>query len=128
MLRQMYADLARGDFPAAEQHLGANIEWRWTSDQMGLMGKRSFRGLDEIRKGMAEWLGTWDSFWLDAEEIHDAGDRAVVFVCVHARLKGATADVETRQADVYTFHDRKIVRIENYTDRVEALEAVGLEG
>jgi ketosteroid isomerase-like protein len=112
MLHGIYEGIERGNFAATEKYLDPEVEWRWTSDQMGLTGKRSFRGLDEIRKGMGEWLGTWESFWVEPEEFRDAGDRAVVFVCVHARLKGSAVDVETRQADVYTFRNEKILCIE----------------
>jgi ketosteroid isomerase-like protein len=75
---------------------------------------------------MAEWLATWDSFRSEAEEFIDAGDRVVVYVHLRGVLKGSPFEVESKQADVYTFLDGKIIRIENYSDRAEALEGVGL--
>jgi ketosteroid isomerase-like protein len=50
----------------------------------------------------------------------------VVYVRLRGLLKGSRFEVEARQADVYTFLDGKITRIENYSDRGEALKAVGL--
>ena len=67
-----------------------------------------------------------NSFRNEAEEFIDAGDRVVVYVHLRGLLKGSPFEVESKRADVYTFLDGKIIRIENYSDRGEALEAVGL--
>jgi ketosteroid isomerase-like protein len=62
---------------------------------------------------MASWLRTWDSFAVDAEEFIESDDRIIVLVHLRARPRGGSAEVESRQADIYTFRDGKIVRIEN---------------
>jgi ketosteroid isomerase-like protein len=128
VVRGLYEEFTRGNWAAAAKFCDPAVEWRWTSDQMGLTGQRSFHGLEEVGRAMAEWLATWESFWAEAEEFIDAGDRVVVCVHQHGRLKGSAAVLEATQADIYTFLNGKIVRIENYADRAEALEAVGLAG
>jgi ketosteroid isomerase-like protein len=45
-----------------------------------------------------------------------------VLVHLRGRLRGSSAHVESRQADVYTFREGKIVRIEN-APREEIREA-----
>jgi ketosteroid isomerase-like protein len=127
-LRGLYEEFKRGNWAAAAEFCDPAVEWRWTSDQMGLTGERRFHGLDEVGKAMAEWLATWESFWAEAEEFIDAGDRVVVCVRLHGRLKGSAAPLDATQADVYTFLDGKIMRIENYAHRAEALDAAGLVG
>jgi ketosteroid isomerase-like protein len=125
-LRGLYEEFRRGNWGAAAELCDPAVEWRWTSDQMGLTGERSFRGLDEVGKAMAEWLATWDSFRNEAEEFIDAGDRVVVYVHLRGLLTGSAFEVQAKQADVYTFLDGKIIHIENYSDTDEALKAVGL--
>lgn len=125
-LRAVYAEFRRGNFGAVLPLLDAGIEWRWTDDQIGLTGGAPLCGLTAVADGMAEWLSTWDWFWNEAEAFIDAGDRVVVFVRIHGRPKGSSAAVNSEQADVYSFSGEKIVRIENYARRSEALAAVGL--
>ena len=77
-MRGLYHEFKRGNFAAGAEVCDPAVEWRWTSDQMGLTGERSFRGLEEVGQAMAEWLAMWDSFWAEAEDFIDAGDRVVV--------------------------------------------------
>lgn len=112
-LRAAYAELARGNFAPMLPLLDPDVEWRWTADQMGLTGDELYRGVDAVRRAMAGWLQTWDLFTVEAEEFIESDDRITVFVRLRGRLRGSSAEVESRQADIYTFRDGKIVRIEN---------------
>jgi ketosteroid isomerase-like protein len=123
-LRAVYVELARGNFAAMLPLLDPDVEWRWTSDQMGLTGDELYRGVEDVTRAMASWLRTWDAFAVEAEEFIESGDRIIVLVHLRARLRGSSADVESRQADIYTFRDGKIVRIEN-APREEIRETAG---
>jgi ketosteroid isomerase-like protein len=125
-LRNLYEEFKRGNFGAVNECWDPAVEWRWTSDWMGLTGKRSFCGAQEVGAAMAEWLAMWEWFWNEAEDFIDAGDRVVVCVHQHGLMKGSPFELENKQAEVYTFRDEKIVLIENYADRGEALKAVGI--
>jgi uncharacterized protein len=84
------------------------------------------RGLEAIRGYFAQWAGMFDGIDFRAEELIDAGDK--VFAWIRFSGKGVTsgAPVEMEQAQVWTFRDGKVVRVEEYFDRAEALEAAGL--
>jgi ketosteroid isomerase-like protein len=84
------------------------------------------RGLEAIRGYFAQWAGMFDGIDFRAEELFDAGDK--VFAWIRFSGKGVTsgAPVEMEQAQVWTFRDGKVVRVEEYFDRAEALEAAGL--
>jgi ketosteroid isomerase-like protein len=112
-LRAVYVDFARGNFAAILPLLDPEVEWRWTSDQMGLTGDLVYRGVEDVSRAMASWLGTWDSFAVEAEEFIESEDRVIVLTRLRARAKGSSADIESLQADIYTFRHGKIVRIEN---------------
>jgi ketosteroid isomerase-like protein len=121
-LRGAYVELARGDFAAMLPLLDPDVEWRWTSDQMGLTGDELYRGVEDVTRAMTGWLRTWDLFTVAAEEFIESDDHIIVLVHLRGRLRGSSAHVESRQADIYTFREGKIVRIEN-APREEIREA-----
>jgi ketosteroid isomerase-like protein len=61
-----------------------------------------------------------------AEELIDSGDK--VFAWIRFSGKGTTSGVpvEMELAQIWTFRGGKVVRVEEYFDRTEALEAVAL--
>jgi ketosteroid isomerase-like protein len=63
---------------------------------------------------------------LAAEEIIAAGDS--VLVGVHLRGVGRASGVpaESRHFTLWSFRGRKVIRIESFGERAEALEAAGL--
>jgi ketosteroid isomerase-like protein len=83
-------------------------------------------GRAAIRDNIQRFASAWDDLQMTAEQFIDAGDR--VFVAAHFRGRGRASGitVETRLYEVYTLRDHKVVRVDEYTKRSEALEAVGL--
>src|SRR5262245_33516133 len=61
-----------------------------------------------------------------AEGFIDGGGRAVVTAHVRGRGRASGVTVETRFYEVYTLRDDKVVRVDEFTDRAEALEVAGL--
>jgi ketosteroid isomerase-like protein len=83
-------------------------------------------GHDAVRASLARWKAEWDDYELLPEEFVDRGDRVVVTVRLRARGRGSGVDVDARFYDVYTLRNHKIVRMDQFTDRSEALEAAGM--
>ena len=77
---------------------------------------------------MREWVRTWDEYVYEVERMIDAGDEVVVFFRERARSKDSGVSVQFLGATVWTVRDGLVVRTKTYTDRKEALEAVGLRG
>ena len=82
-------------------------------------------------EGIAEYtrenlVKPWSSFTVEAEEIVAAGDS--VLVHVHQRGVGRASGVpsELRYFTLWSFRGPRIIRIESFRDRAEALEAAGL--
>jgi len=86
-----------------------------------------YRGVKGLVKGWREWLGPWESYWIEGEEWLDAGDEVVGLARVRARTKRDGVVVEHAPAAVWTIKDGKIVRVRFYLDRAEAFEAAGLD-
>jgi ketosteroid isomerase-like protein len=84
------------------------------------------QGHDAVRASTARWKSEWDDDELIPEEFADGGDRVVATVRFRARGRGSGIEVDARLYDVFTLHDGKIVRMDQFSERSEALAAVGL--
>jgi ketosteroid isomerase-like protein len=92
----------------------------------GLPGGKAYTGLDGFRESWLDWLAPWATYRTEVEEAIDCGERVLLLQTSSGRLEGTTREVKLAPAVVYTVRDGKIARFEPYTDRSEALEAVGM--
>jgi ketosteroid isomerase-like protein len=60
------------------------------------------------------------------EEIIDAGDQVVVVAHHEGRGRASGVEVDTRFYEVYKLREGKVARVDEYTERADALEAAGL--
>jgi ketosteroid isomerase-like protein len=90
--------------------------------------------LGQERHGMIEMAETWDDYlsWADdyrvvrLEEATDLDDgRVLTTVRLSYRAKAGGGDVEGPLFTVFTIADGLITRIDEYTERSDALEAAG---
>jgi ketosteroid isomerase-like protein len=107
------------DFDDALTHADPAIVWNPVEES-------STQGHDAVRASTARWKREWDDYELTPEEFADAGDQVVATVRFRARGRGSGIEVDARLYDVFTLRDGKIVRMDQFTERSEALEAVGL--
>jgi len=87
----------------------------------------TYRGIDAIRKQHQGWFDSYPDLKVEPLEIRVNGDRA--FVWVHFSGTGADSGVamDMELAHVLTIDvEGKTRRLEEFFDRAEALEAVGL--
>jgi ketosteroid isomerase-like protein len=83
------------------------------------------QGHDAVRTSLAHWKAEWDDYTLAAEEFVDMGERVLVTVRLGGRGRGSGVEIDARFYDVYTLRDGMIVRMDQFTERAEALEAAG---
>jgi ketosteroid isomerase-like protein len=83
------------------------------------------QGHDAVRASLERWKGEWDHYKLVPEEFVDRGDLVVVTVRLGGRGRASGVEIDARFYDVYTLRDGKIVRMDQFTERSEALEAAG---
>jgi len=124
---EFQAGLARGDPGAAYDSETVAPDAEWIPDPNAAVGLRPvYRG----REGFVEFMGTWteDFDWsIDLERVVDAGDdRVVAMFHQHATGKGSGATVELHMALLYELEHGRIIRMRNFVDPAEALEAAGL--
>ena len=87
----------------------------------------TYHGIDAIRQQHQGWFDSYPDLRVEPLEIRSNGDRVFAWV----RFTGHGADsgiaMEMELAHVLTLEGGRTKRIEEYFDRAEALEAVGLE-
>ena len=81
------------------------------------------QGHDAVRSSLAHWKAEWDDYEVMPEEFVDAGDRVVVTVRLRGRGRGSGVEIDARFYDLYTLRDGLIVRMDQFTERSEALAA-----
>ncbi len=116
-------------FAATQRPTGlAAPDFVW--DMRGFDGwpdKREYRGMDEVMDFFHTWVAPYEEWVMEPEHILDAGGNQVAAtIRQRARVRGASAWVEARYWTVYTLEAGKVKRIQWYTTREDALEAVGL--
>jgi ketosteroid isomerase-like protein len=124
---EFQAGLARGDPGVIFDSGIVAPDAEWIPDPNAALGLRPvYRG----REGFVEFMGTWteDFEWsIDLERLIDAGDdRVVAMFRQHATGHGSGATVELNMALLYELENGRVIRMRNFLDPVEALEAAGL--
>jgi ketosteroid isomerase-like protein len=83
-------------------------------------------GFDAMRSDWERWASAFEELEVTAEEFIDAGDHVLVTAYHRGRGRGSGVEVDTRFYELYTLRDGKVVRVDEFTDRPDALEAAGL--
>ena len=122
VVRRMYAAFHSGD---AEGAL-ANFDPEVVVDASVRADVGIVHGREGVRDTVARWVGAWDEWREEIEEVRDLGSRVLVCSTQHGRSKGTGIEVETRYAVLYEVQGGKIIRMALHSTPAEALEAVGL--
>ena len=84
------------------------------------------RGIDAIRRQVTRWEDAYPDLKVEPLEAKDAGEHVFLWVRFvgHGAASGLRIDMEL--AHVLKLEDGRVRRCEEFTDRAEALKAVGL--
>jgi ketosteroid isomerase-like protein len=102
----------------------SDVEWQTSAEDPDAA---IHRGLQAYRRYLEQWIESFDGLQAEVEEYIDVGDDHVFTwsrFTGRGRTSGAAADWYL--AIIFTLRDGKVVRGEEYFDRAEAIEAVGL--
>ena len=84
-------------------------------------------GPDAVRANYARWMEAWrEEPETTVEEVIGNGDHVVVIACFRGRGRGSGVRIAERLYEVYTLRNGKVLRVDEFSDRDQALEAVGL--
>jgi ketosteroid isomerase-like protein len=123
--RQAYGAVNRRDFDLAltaydpdyeyHQHHVAFPDW-----DLGDVGH------DGFRKFWRQALEAFDDIRFDPEEVLDLGDRVLVTVQISGHGTGSGVPMNQKLFQLFTYRRGLIVQQDDFSDRPQALEAVGL--
>ena len=123
LVRRML-DEAREDPEVLYGLLADDVEW--DTGDLRLPGPSTRRGPDGVREFFRDWVGAFEAWGYEAEELIDAGDATVVQLHQWGRGKGSGATVENRFWGVWTVRDGKVIRATHHVEKAQALAAAGL--
>ena len=116
----------RRDVGAMLDELHPEIEWHpWLQLQLG--GEATvYRGHQGVQRGIRELEEAFSEIQAEQSEIRDLGERVVAIGHHRGRGKESGAITESPLAWIVEFKSGKVIRVREYLDPKEALEAVGL--
>ena len=116
----------RRDVEAMLDELHPEIEWYpWLQVQLG-GGATVYRGHQGVRDGVRDGEDAFSEVRAELSEVRDLGDRAVAIGHLRGRGKESGALTESELAWIVEFQGGKVIRVREYLDPKEALEAAGL--
>jgi len=128
LVRRVIEAHDRGDFATVFAAYDPEIEWHVGRLELTASGLEPvYHGHDGVRAFWHAWFAAWETASFEYEEFIDAGDSIVT--TLSQRLRGRTSGIELEwnsYGQVWTVHDGKIVRVEFFHTRSEALKAAGL--
>jgi ketosteroid isomerase-like protein len=122
IVRRMYEAYVLGDAAQSLEHFHPDV----VADFSVRVDTGTSRGRDELAKTVASWIGSWDDYKEELDEIRDLGDSVLVVSTQRGRGKGSGVELSTQYASVYEVEGGLITRVTMYMTPAKALEAAGL--
>lgn len=122
LIQRMYEAFHAGDTDGALAYFARDVE----VDASIRVDEGIGHGRDAVYAMVAGWVGAWDEWREEIEEIRDLGGQVLVVSTQHGRAKESGIEVETRYAVLYDVHGDKITRMALYSGPEKALAASGL--
>jgi ketosteroid isomerase-like protein len=88
---------------------------------------RVYRGREQVRHYVEDWLSTFESLRLELEEATEAAERVVAVVRGHGRGRASGLELDNRFCQVWTVRDGTAVAMEEHATRAQALAALRSE-
>jgi ketosteroid isomerase-like protein len=123
LVREIVEALNRGDVDGMLRRMHPDFEWKPLESSPVAGGV--YRGHEQVRRYVDDWLGTFDELRLDLEDPTEVGDRVVAVVHGHGRGRASGLQLDTRFCQVWTVRDGAAVGMEEYATRALAQAELG---
>jgi ketosteroid isomerase-like protein len=125
IVREAWDAWLRGDMDSLLSCYDPEVVWNLTHFRD--WPDNTYRGHQGVRRFLEEWLEVWDDYEAGVEEIRTAPDgRVVSLAWQRGRGRQSGLAMEIEYALIVTVRDGMILRLDNYDERSDALEAAGL--
>jgi ketosteroid isomerase-like protein len=126
IVRESFLAVSGGDPMAGARFYDPSIEWDM-SGVTGWLEKRLYRGR-EVIPFLQAWADSWQDWHFDVDDVRD-GQGELVFAAIHEWGVGAGTGVHVDQRRYFAvaLREGRAVRVQMFSERTDALKAVGLE-
>jgi ketosteroid isomerase-like protein len=116
---------------ALESFVAGKIIWETMDEEIevhdhDILDAGQYRGHPGFTRWVEDWGAGLPVISLELQEFIDAGDAVVAVFLLKAKARGSSVDVERQDGIVYRLRNRKIIRLDYYNSKRQALDAVGL--
>jgi ketosteroid isomerase-like protein len=122
-VRRMYKASQGGDAETALSCFHPEV----VLDARARMDSGIVQGREELTRTIGEWVGAFDEWREEIDEIRDLGNQVFVVATQRGRGKGSGIEIETRYALLYEVRGGQITRMTFFREPAEALAAAGVE-
>ena len=125
IVRLAWEAVARQDIDAVLSLTDPEVEFvlthfaGWPEDEV-------YRGHDGLRRFFDQWLSVWETYVGGIDEFRELGDRLLVLCWQSGEGGESGVPAKMEFAQIFSFREGRIVHVDNFSDRNEALEAAGL--
>jgi ketosteroid isomerase-like protein len=127
-VRSLYEAFARGDVGTVLAAFDPEIEWN-EAEHVTFWPGSAFIGPEAVVEGVfmkiPETFG--DTFRIDVDRVHGAGDTVVVEARYVGTIQSTGAPLSAQVAHVWDFRGDLIVKFQQYTDTWQFAEATGIK-
>jgi ketosteroid isomerase-like protein len=121
----LFAATNERDFPRAMSHYAEDVEL--VADPNVSLEQGTAKGRNAVGQWFGNWLAAFEpGYHFDIKETRDLGDAVFLYATCYGRGRTSGAEVHSQTGFLYKLRGGKIVRVELYPSRGEALEAAGL--
>ena len=122
VVRASFEAFRAGDYAKALEAFDPEVEYDLTHFPEG----RIYHGHEGVREAFRTWMGAFEDYRQELEELIDAGDdRVIAIVREMGRGKGSGIDIERSTVGVWTLRDGRAIRIQFFDTKEDALRAAG---
>jgi ketosteroid isomerase-like protein len=127
LVRGLYEAFARGDAVTPFEVYSEDMVWDVSNARRGWLGSKPvYQGHEGVRQFWRDGLSAFGAVDLNVEELVDGGDQVMAVIRERDVGRASGVPVETRHFAVWTVAGSKVVQLQIFDDRQQALEAVGL--
>jgi ketosteroid isomerase-like protein len=118
-----------GDWDSVRRYVEERFDPEVVLKPSGVLPEtEEMRGHDGAVRFLAAQSEAFNALRLEPHEFLEAVDRLVVTVRVSGHARHSGIKIEFDRSHVFTYRGDKVLRMEVYANRAEALEAAGLRG
>jgi ketosteroid isomerase-like protein len=122
-VRAVYEEWAKGNLRAGRDLFDPDILFIPLPE---IPNAGRYHGTESMRDFMRGWMEAWQTLTLTAEDFIEADNSVVVAVRQSGIGQESGTPSDFLYFSVWTFRGRAVIRMEDFSDRAQALEAVGL--